>query len=133
MSAANPTHQQGFVTLISVLVLGAVGVAVVTSLLLLGVGNSRSSFTAEQSLQARGFADACAETALQQIRANSAFIGTNTLAFGSNSCTYTVTNNGGTTRAIVSNGTVGTIVRRVNISVATVLPVTISLWQEVAN
>jgi hypothetical protein len=133
MSAANPTHHQGFVTLISVLVLGAVGVAVVTSLLLLGVGSSRSSFAAEQSLQARGLADACAETALQQIRTNSAFTGTNTLTFGSNSCTYTVTNSGGTTRAVVSSGTVGTVVRRVNVSVATVSPVTILLWQEVAN
>ena len=123
----------GFVTLISVLILGAVGMAVVVSLMLLGIDSSRTSLVLEQSLQARGLADACTETALQQIRTNNAFTGTATLTFGTGSCTYTVTNPGGTSRNIVVSGTVGTIIRRISVNLSAVSPVTISLWQEVAN
>jgi hypothetical protein len=126
-------HPDGFVTLISVLILGAVGLAVAVSLMLLGVDSSRTSLSLEQSLQARGLADACVETALQQIRTNNAFTGTANLTFGAGTCTYTVTNTGGTTRSITTSGTVDTIVRRVSVSLSAVAPVTISLWQEVAN
>jgi hypothetical protein len=126
-------YQAGFITLISVLILGAVGLAVATSLLLLGVDSSRTSLALEQSLQARGLADACAETALQQIRTNNAFVGTATLTFSTGSCTYTITNTGGTTRGIALSGAIDTIIRRVSITLSAVSPVTISLWQEVAS
>lgn len=126
-------YSKGFVTLISVLILGAVGVAVATSLLLLGADNSRTSFALEQSLQARGLADACTETALQRIRTDNAFTGTMNLTFGSGTCAYTVVNTGGTTRSITANGIVGTIIRRVSITLSAVSPITLSLWQEVAN
>jgi hypothetical protein len=124
---------KGFVTLISVLILGAVGVAVVVTLIQLGLGSSRTSFTTEQSLQARGLADACGEVALSTIRLTPAYSGTTPLSFGSGTCSFTVTNTGGTTRLVVASGAVGTIVRRVSINVATVAPVTLTSWQEVAN
>ncbi|MDP2789797.1 MAG: hypothetical protein Q8O51_01580 [bacterium] len=124
---------QGFVTLISVLILGAVGVAVVISLIQLGLGSSRTSFATEQSVQARGLADACGEAALSTIRLTPAFTGTTPLTFGSGTCSFTVTNTGGTTRSVTALGTVGTIVRHVTIVVATVSPVTLTSWQEVAN
>ncbi|MEK7639724.1 MAG: hypothetical protein AAB424_01085 [Patescibacteria group bacterium] len=130
MSAPKP---KGFVTLMSVLILGAVGVSVVVSLIQLGLGSSRTSFATEQSIQARGLADACGEAALSTIRLTPAFTGTTPLTFGSGTCSFTVTNTGGTTRLVVASGTVGTILRRVSIVVATVAPVTLTSWQEVAN
>lgn len=123
----------GFVTLMSVLILGAVGGAVVISLLQLGLGSSRTSFAIEQSVQARGLADACGEAALNTIRITPAFTGTTPLTFGPGTCSFTVTNTGGTTRSVTVVGTVGTIVRHVTIVVATVSPVTLTSWQEVAN
>lgn len=123
----------GFITLISVLILGAVGVAVMSSLILLGLGSSRTSFATEQSLQARGLADACGELGLDTIRGNTSYVGTTNAVFGNGTCSFTVTNTGGTTRSVVSTGTVGTIVRHATIVVATVSPVTLTSWQEVAN
>ncbi|MEK7631850.1 MAG: hypothetical protein AAB445_03220 [Patescibacteria group bacterium] len=124
---------KAFITLISVLILGAVGVAIALSLVLLGVGASRSAFASGQSVQAKNLANACAETALNTIRSTPAFTGTIPLTLGAGTCSATITNTGGTTRLVVASGTVGTVVRRVSITVATVAPVTLTSWQEVAN
>ena len=43
----------GFITLVSVLVVGAVGVAIALSLILIGLGSSRTSIAVEQSNQAK--------------------------------------------------------------------------------
>lgn len=130
MSVRKP---RGFITLISVLILGAVGVAVVVALLQQGLSSSRTAFTTQQSGQARGLADACAEGALDTIRGNTSYTGTTNLTVGPGTCSYTVTNTGGTTRSVSAVGTVGTVIRRVSVSVATVSPVTLTSWQEVAN
>lgn len=124
---------KAFITLIGVLILGAVGVAIASSLLLFGIGTSRSAFAAEQSVQAQALANACAETALDTIRVTPAYTGTTPLTFGPGTCSATVTNTGGTTRLVVASGTVDTVVRRVSLVVATVAPITLTSWQEVAN
>ncbi len=118
--------------LFSVLVVGAIGVGVVTGVVLLGLSWSRTSFTLEQSFQAKALTDACAEDALQRIKDTIPFAGNGTLTLGQGSCAFTVTNNGGQNRSIVSLGTVGTVVRRVNISITAINPqIVVSSWQEV--
>ncbi len=126
-------NSPAFATLLSVLILGAVGVAIAISLVVHGLGTSRSAFATEQSVQAKNLANACAENALSTIRLTPAFTGALPLTLGAGTCTATITNTGGTTRLVVASGTVGTIVRRVSIVVATVAPVALTSWQEVAN
>lgn len=127
-------HNRGYITLISILVVGAVGVAITTSLLLLGLGSSRTSFALEQSNQAKALANACAEEALQQIRDSTPFTGTGNLTLGQGTCMYTVTSQGGQNRTITASGTVGTIVRKVEIIITKINPaITVSTWQEVAD
>lgn len=124
--------EQGFITLLSILIVGAVGVAIALSLLLLGIGSSRSSFAIEQSDQAKGLANACADEALQQIRDSTPFTGTGNLTFGQGTCTYTVTSQGGQNRTVTASGTVGTIVRKVKVIISTINPqITVTSWQEV--
>ncbi len=124
----------GYIALISVLILGAVGTAVAISLVLLGLGSSRSSFTLTQSNQTKALVNACMEEALQQIRDATPFTGTGSLSLGQGSCTYTVTSQGGQNRTIIATGTVGTIVRKVKSIITTIHPdITISSWQEVAD
>ena len=65
----------GYITVISVLVIGAVGTALAVSLLLLGLGASRTSFTIQVSQRAQALANACAEEALQAIRNSTSFWG----------------------------------------------------------
>ena len=125
---------EGYITLISILTAGAVGVAIATSLLLLGIGSSRISFADEQSNQARALANVCAEEALQQIRDLSSFTGSNSLTLGLGTCSYTVASQGGQNRTIAASGTVGTIVRKISITINNISPLIIlTSWQEVAN
>jgi len=127
--------ENGYVTLISVLVIGAIGVAVGVSLISLGLSASRTSFSLEQSNQTKALANACAEEALQQIRDQPlAFSGTNNLVLGRGNCTYTVTAGSGEDRTIEASGTVDTIVRKIEISIDQINPtINITSWQEVAE
>jgi len=126
--------QDGYITLISVLVVGAVGLAITTSLLLLGLGSSRTSFAVEQSNQSKALANACVEEGLQQIRDSTLFTGSGNLTLGQGTCTYTVTSQGGQNRTVTASGTVGTIVRKVTIIINGINPlITATSWQEVAD
>lgn len=127
-------YREGFIALLTVLVVGAVGVVITVSLLLLGLGSSRSSFSLEQSNQAKALANACAEEALQQIRDSTPFSGTGSLTLGQGSCTYTVTKHTGQNRTITASGTVGTIVRKITIAVNNITPnMTFASWTELAD
>ena len=129
-------HQKGYITLVSVLVVGAVGIAITTSLLLLGVGSSQTSYAYQQSNQAKFLANACAEEALQQIRDSTLFAGSNSLTLGQGTCTYTVINTTptGQERTITASGTVGTIIRKVVIFINKINPtMKVTSWQEVAG
>lgn len=126
------TH--GYITLISVLVVGAVGMAITTSLILLGIGNSRTGFTVQQSYQTKALANACAEEGLEKIRGDSAFTGTETLSLGQGNCTYTVTSQGGQNRTVTAVGTVGTVVRKARVIVSGIgATISLSSWQEVSD
>ena len=121
----------GYITLVSVLVVGAVGIAIALSLILLGAGSSRTSFALQQSAQAKGLANACAEEAREQIRESTLFTGSGNLTLGQGTCSYTVTNTGGTNRIVIASGTVGTIVRKLTITISAINPfIVINSWQE---
>lgn len=126
------TREQGYVALISVLIVGVIAVMVVSGIILLGLSYSRTSFVQEQSFQAKTLADACIEEALQQIKDSIPFAGNGTLTLGQGSCAYTVTNNGAQNRSVVSTGTVETVVRKVNVALDKISPsINITSWQEV--
>ena len=127
-------NRKGFITLLSIVVVGAVGVAITASLILLGLGSSRTSFTNEQSNQVRALANACVEEALQQIRDSVQFTGSGSLTLGQGTCNYTVTSQGGQDRTITASGTVGTITRKVKVIINKINPtIQVVSWQEVVD
>lgn len=130
----SPKANKGFVTLLFVLIVFAVGLAVSSSLLLSGVASSKSSFTLNQSDQAKALADACAERGLEAVRDDNGYVGTTNLSLGQGSCSYTVSNIGGSNRIIVATGAVGTIIRKTKVIVDQITPqINISSWREVAD
>ena len=127
-------NKGGYITLISVLIIGAIAIAITTSMLLLGLGSSRTSFALEQGYQAKALANLCSEEALQQIRSSTSFSGTNNLSAGQGTCTYTVTNTGGQNRLINAQGIVGTIIRKASVNIDSINPqINVVSWQEVAD
>lgn len=127
-------NSRGYITLVAVIIVGAVGVSVSLSLLWLGAGTSRSSLARQQSDQAKALANTCAEEALRQIRDSTPYSGTGNLTLGQGTCTYTVTVGSGEARTITASGTVGTIKRKISISLTAINPqIVVSSWQEVAD
>jgi len=125
---------RGYVALLAVLVVGAIGIVVVTSVLLLGLGASRTSAAVERSYQAKAYANACAEEALREVRASSSFSGAGGLSIGNGSCAYTVTVGVGPQRTVEATGTAETVIRKVEVEVSSLNPLLeISSWQEVAD
>lgn len=126
--------KRGFITLVSIFVIGAVGIAITVSIILLGLGSSKSSFSIEQSYQSKALANACTEEALQQIRVSSSFTGSGNIAIGQGTCDYTVTSQGAENRTVTASGTVGTIVRKVKVIISAISPViNATSWQEVSD
>ncbi len=126
-------RQAGYVALITVLIVGAVALAVGVALLNIGADSQRSALIEQQSKQARNLAAACGEEALQTIHDNIALSGTNNLSLGQGNCTYTVSIITGTTRTITASGTVGSVVRKAQVSVTIgTSSISITSWQEVS-
>ena len=127
-------NQKGYIMLLSTLFLVAIGGVVAGSLILLGLGFSRSSLALDQSNQAKALANACVEEGLQQIQESVPFSGSASLTIGQGGCSYTVTKLTGQNRTIISSGTMGTITRKVSISIDKITPdINITSWQEVAD
>jgi Tfp pilus assembly protein PilX len=125
------SKQNGYIALMTVLILGAVATAIAVALLVTGTDSSRSAIVTQQSIAARHLAQACAEEALQSINDFTSYVGTGNLSYTAGTCTYTVTNTGGATRTITSTGTVNGVVKKLTIY-ATIGSSTISItsWQE---
>lgn len=130
----NIKQSEGYLILMSVMIVGAITLAIVVSMLLSGLGISNTSFAYQQNAQARALADACVNEALQQIRDNTAFSGSNNLSLGQGNCTYTVINTGGENRTIQASSTVGVIIRKTQATITQINPtITIASWQELSN
>lgn len=128
----NYPSQHGYVALISVLIMSAVAIAIGTTLLISGTDGQRSTLILQQSMQARNLANACVEEALQQMHDSTTFTGTNNLSIGQGTCTYTVTNTGGSNRTIDTIGTVGNVVRKNQVYVTIgASSISVTSWQEV--
>lgn len=125
--------QSGYIALISILIIGAISTAVAVTLLVTGSDAQRSSLITQRAIQARSLASACAEEALQRIHDNTGYTGTGNLSLGAGSCSYTVTNTGGTARSVAASGTVNGVVRRVQVYVTiNASSISITSWQEVS-
>lgn len=132
MRSSRTTAQSGYVALLAVLIVGAASLAIASALLLTAADSQRSTLVSQQSAQARNIATACAEEALQQIHDNTSFTtaGTN-MSVGAGSCTYVVTNTGGSNRTITTTATVGTAIRKLQLTITIGTTITVNTWQEV--
>lgn len=128
-----PCIRDGYVFLISVLAVGVIGSAVVGSLVLLGMASRRTAFALQQSSQAFGLAHACAERGLMHLKADAGYAGGDSVSFAEGTCDILLVGGyGNEHRTICAEGTAGNAVRRLEIVVSQVQPVTrIASWQEV--
>jgi hypothetical protein len=119
--------EQGYMTLLAVLITGAVALAVATTLLTSGVTNSQIMTTYNAGIIARSYARTCAEIAMYEIHENSLFTGSGSDA----GCTYTVTSLGVNSYRIDAVGTSGDATKALTIF-ATIsgANMVVSSWRE---
>jgi hypothetical protein len=126
--------RRGYIALLSVIMVGAIGTAIMLSVMLLGVSTSKTDFAVQQSGSAKVIASSCGEEALQKILETGTTSSSGGLSLGSGSCTYTVMSQNGQNITINSTGVVGTVVSKVKIVVSTTTPsIILSSWQEVGD
>lgn len=130
----NNSSQSGYILLISILVIGAIASAILSSLLLLGISANQVSFSVQQASQSLANAQACAEYGLMKLRQTPSYAGNEFVTIGTNQCEILpIGGIGNNNRVLCAEGKVGDSVRRLEIVINQVLPQTkIYSWQEVA-
>jgi len=127
-------NNSGFAVLIGVLIVGAFGVAIALYLVLSGLYSYQNSYLFEQSARAKTLANACVETALNNIQLCSIVSGSGSVQIGGQICNYEIIVNSEQARTVQSVATVGSVVRKVKVEVSQIAPViVVESWQEVAD
>lgn len=75
-------NRQGFATLISVLILSIVCLTLTLSIILSGLNSSETTHKFLQMQQARSLAISCSEEALEQLRQDNTYTGSDVLTLG---------------------------------------------------
>ncbi len=124
-------REDGYIALLTVIIVGAAAMAIALTLLLTGSDAQRSTLITQQSIQARQLAHACTEEALQVIHDSTSYTGTGTLTLGAGGCSYTVSSTGASTRTVTTTGTVSSVVRKVTANVTIgASTISVSSWKE---
>lgn len=117
-------NSNGYIALITMLVILAVTSVISTSLLVLGTDWLRTSQASEEGTSARNAADACTETALALIVANNAFTGSGSLTISvapAVSCSYSVSG-AAPIKTIVVSGAANTATKKLTTTTSQVAP-----------
>ena len=126
-------YRDGYVALVSVILVCAIGVAIMVSVIASGVMAGKTDFALQQSGAARSMASSCAEEALQIILETSTTSANGNLTIASTTCAYQITSSSSQT-IINATGVVGTITSKIKVIITSTSPsITLSSWQEVGD
>lgn len=132
----NVSHN-GYLLLISILIIGAITSVITASLILLGNSSELTAYSVDESIRARNAAEACAEYALLALHHDPAYTGNETVndVAPSVSCSiHPIGGSGNWNRTLCTEAQVGSNISRMEIIIDTVLPQTyVSSWQEVPS
>lgn len=134
MCIALKNNSQGYVLLLSVIVVGVVSGSIAGTILLFGIGSNRTALATQQGMNAREVAQTCAQEVLEQLIQDTAYAGGEELVFENGTCTVSaVGGSGDVNRTVRVTAVSGESTRRMEVIVTTVgPPMVISSWQEVS-
>lgn len=122
-------YKDGYVAIISVLIIGALVIAVAITISLLSIGEGQSSLSLTSGEDSLQLAEGCMEDALLKIRANSAYAGGTITRPDGTSCSVTVSQSGAD--YTVTAQTTGTKhVRKIQAVVNRGASITLTSWKE---
>lgn len=125
---------KGYVALLSVIFISAIGVIIMLSVIMAGVDASKTDFSLQQSRIARSMASSCAEEALQIILESATTSSVGSLTIASGTCSYIISSVAGQNITIKATGNVDTSTAKIKIVIATTSPaIVLSSWEEVSD
>jgi hypothetical protein len=126
--------KNGYIALISVIIIGAILLMVVLSTSYIGVTEGMNSLLASNSAEARSLASACAEDALMNLKNDQNYSGNQTITLDNGQCQILAIIVNGGARTIETTGIVNHITKKLKITASQIAPsIIISSWQEVAD
>jgi len=142
--------ESGFITMLGALILMSVGLVVSVSVLLIGIGETKTALAIKQANQAIALANACSEEALQVVYTNAesgqlppGLPYSNGLTLGAGTCNYTISQVSGNDLKITATGTVESTIRKNQVLLTVTLysegppvvsaSISVTSWQEVAS
>lgn len=126
--------RKGYIALISVILIGALGTAVMVSVIASGVSATKTDYALQQGGGGRALASSCVEEALQKIVETGTSSSTGNLSLGQGTCSYVITSQNGQNIKVNATGILSTITTKIQVLIATTSPaMTLSSWQEVVD
>lgn len=126
--------KNGYVALLSVILIAAIGVGIMVSVIASGVNATKTDFSLQQLGNVRSLASSCAEEALQKILETGTTSSQSNLTIASGTCSYVIIPTGGGALTINAAGFLGTVTSKIKVLVASTTPsITLSSWEEVAD
>lgn len=125
--------RDGYVFLVTVLIIGVIATVTATSLMLLGWAAEQNGQLVAQSSQAFENAQTCVEQALRNLRYDPAYVGSGTITLTYGSCKLrAIAGQGNDERVICSEGINGQNTRRLEVTISRLYPsVIVRSWREV--
>ena len=133
MKILNYKSQQGYIALISILIVGALVLAIGVGVSLRSIDETEMSLNEELSNRALALVNACAEYALFQLVNNLSYAGNETLTINdSDSCDIlSIEGSGATDRIIKAEALVMGYKKKIKIGIAQIEPLEMIYWEEV--
>jgi len=127
--------QEGYIALISVIIISALTILIASSSNLLSISEADMGLQENQTWEVFYLTTACAEDALMKLKDDLNYGGNETLTFENGVCTILpVEGSDNTDRVIKVSGVAYNQVRKIEIEVNTINPVMeINSWQQVVN
>jgi len=128
-------NQEGFIALISILIIGAVVLVISIGLSLRSIGETDMSLGEQESHRALALANLCAEQALMKFESTLNYSGSESIIIGNESCDIlAVSGSGNLNRTIQTQSTVSNYTRKVQVVVSQISPtMQLTSWEEVAD
>jgi hypothetical protein len=124
---------RGYIALMSVIVLGALGSVIMISVMLQSVVTAKTDSSTQAGIQARILAMTCGEEALQIIVETGTSSRSSSLSVASGTCSYTISRPSSET-IINATGLFASSTQRIMIRLATTSPfMVLSSWQDVSD
>lgn len=127
--------EQGYIALISVLIISALAILIASSANLLSISESNMSLQENQAWESFYLADFCAEQALMKLESVLNYSGNETITIGEESCDILpLEGSGNFNRVIKTQSIVSGQTRKIKVEISQVSPVMqITSWQQVAE